>query len=310
MVSLCRLVVGIAMLVLATPCSGAEPVDAGVVPPIRFGVSARTIGDVNRNDALAALRVWIDAIGRDRGIHFETEPRVFDTVEQLAAALKAGEIDFISTPMDDFLVLERVVPLAGAYTTVQGGGFTEEYVLLVRRDSPIHTLADLRDRRFMLLTHPGAGLAPAWLDMELARGNLPPRSGFFREIATATRPSRAILPVFFGQADACLVTRKNFAVAVELNPQLSAQLRVLAASPPLVPGLGAHRASVPAHTAEQFRNAITRLADTPAGRNILHLFQCDAIVTLSEADLAPTRAFLAERARLMKEATRKEGAHP
>ena len=99
-------------------------------------------------------------------------------------------------------------------------------------------------------------------------------------------------------------------MAVELNPQLSAQLRVLAASPPLVPGLGAHTASVPAHTAEQFRNAITRLADTPAGRNILHLFQCDAIVTLSEADLAPTRAFLAERARLMKEATRKEGAPP
>ena len=306
----CRgLAVGVAALALAYPGSGAEP--AGTAdPPLRFGVSARTMTDLNRTDVVAAMKIWIETIAADRGLAFEPEPRIFDTVEAFSAALNRGEIDIVSAPVDEFLVLERVIPLAGAYTTRQGGGITEVYVVLVHRDSAFQTLADLQGTRLMVLSHPSAGLAPAWLDVELRRRQLSPLAQFFGATTSIPKVNRAILPVFFKQAEACLVTRRGFETAGELNPQVLAQLRVLASSPPLVPGLGAHRADVDPAVAERFRQGTLALTDTPAGRHVLNLFQCDAIVAASAAEIAPTRAFLAEHNQLVAEAAGREGSSP
>lgn len=293
------------MLLVLGGCLGlparASPQDS-VYPPLRFGVSSRTMVDLNHADVVAAMKVWIHTVTEDRGIHVEPEPRVFDTLEAFMAAVKAGDIDIISAPTDEFIELERIMPLKDAFTTLHAGRLALEKVLLVHRDSPYQTLADLGGTRLMLHTHPSAGLATHWLDIELARAGLPPRSAFFRDITPATRLNRAILPVFFRQADAAIVTREGFAVAGELNPQLLRQLRILAESPPLIPGLGAYRDTVPDPVADLFRDAATRLTETPAGRHILNLFQCDAIVFIQEADLAPTRAFLAEHARIRPEA--------
>ena len=55
------------------------------------------------------------------------------------------------------------------------------------------------------------------------------------------KPSQAILPVFFKQAEAALVTRATFDTAVELNPQLGAALRTLSRSPQLIPAVAAVR---------------------------------------------------------------------
>lgn len=302
-----RFAAGLAVLALASAGLGAEP---AAVPPLRFGVSARTMTDMNRNDVVAAMKIWIETIAADLGLSFDPEPRVFDSLAAFSAALSRGELDIVSAPVDEFVVLERVVPLAGAYTTSQGGGITEEYVVLVHRDSAFRTLADLKGARLMVLSHPSAGLAPAWLDVELRLLRLPPAARFFGSTTLLPKVNRAILPVFFKQADACLVTRRGFEMAGELNPQVRNQLRALVSSPPLVPGLGAHRADLAPAVAERFRHGTMHLADTPAGRHVLNLFQCDAILAVSDADVAPTRAFLAVRDRLLAEAAGPEGAAP
>ncbi|MDZ7582123.1 MAG: hypothetical protein U5R30_16475 [Deltaproteobacteria bacterium] len=192
-------------------------------PPLRFGVSARTMVDLNRNDVTAALKVWMQTVARERGIPFADEPRIFDRTEDFVAALKMGEIDIASAPSDEFLILEQAAPLAGLYSTQVGGRITEEYVVLVKTDRPWQRLEDLRGTRLL----------------------------------------------------------------------------VLAASPALIPGVGAYRTSVGADAAKKFREAALNLGETPAGRQLLIIFQADAFVEVTEADFAPTRAFLAAHARLM-----------
>ena len=301
---LCGLALCCAAFLAFATGAAAQSVAATNVPPLRFGVSARTMADLNRTDVTAALKVWFETIAKERGIYADPHPRVFDSLADFAEALRREEIDVITAPSDEFIVLEKTVPLAGLYSTAVGGRITEEYVLLVRQDSPFRSLADLRDSRLIVLTHPSAGLAPNWLDTELLRNKLPVSARFFRGITRTSKMNRAILPVFFNQADACLATRRGFEVAGELNPQVLKALRVLAFSPPFVPGLGSYRANIPSSAADQYRQASLHLADTQTGKHILTLFQCDTFVEVSESEFAATRAFLAEYARLKAEAER------
>jgi ABC-type phosphate/phosphonate transport system substrate-binding protein len=238
------------------------------------------------------MKVWIKTIAEHRQVRTDPHPYIFDSVESFGEALKQGRIDVVSAPSDEFVVLEKITPMSGYYSTVVNGSFTENYVLLVRNDGPFRSLLDLRASRLVLLTHPSASLAAIWLDTELLSGGLPVAERFFADIVTTPKLNKAILPVFFGRADACLVTERGFDVAGELNPQVRKALHTLAISPALVPGLGAPRASLDPNAANQFRDAAIHLAETPAGKHLLNLFQCDRFVDISEADFAHTRAFL------------------
>ena len=83
----------------------------------------------------------------------------------------------------------------------------------------------------MALEHPRSGLAPTWLDTELLRNKLPLSARFFREITRTSKMSRAILPVFFNQADACLVTGgvlRRWVNSIRRYPRRSASWRILA----------------------------------------------------------------------------------
>ena len=207
--------------------------------PLRFGVSARTMTDLNRTDVTAALKVWFETIAKERGIYADPNPRVFDSLADFAEALRREEIDVVTAPSDEFIVLEKTVPLAGLYSTAVGGRITEEYVLLVRQDSPFQSLADLRDGRLIVLTHPSAGLAPNWLDTELLRNKLPVSARFFRGITRTSKMNRAILPVFFNQADSCLATRRGFecdSPAGSQGPACIGVLPAFCARPRFLPG--------------------------------------------------------------------------
>jgi ABC-type phosphate/phosphonate transport system substrate-binding protein len=293
-----------AVFVVFAPGAAAQPAATTNPTLVRVGFSTRTIGDANRNDITAAMKVWIQTVAAAEQIAADPHPQVFETVDDMASALQRGEVDAISSAADEFTVLEQAVPLAGLFTAEVGGRITEEYVLLVRQDRAIQSLADLRDDRLVVLEQPRSSLAPAWLDTELLRMKIPSSARFFREIIRANKVSRTILPVFFNQADACLVTRRGFETMGELNPQVLKTLRVLVSSPELVPTIGAYRGEASSSEVDRYRRAVLNLAGTLSGKHILALFQYDAVVEVTESQLSTTRAFLAEHARLKAEAER------
>ena len=70
---------------------------------------------------------------------------------------------------------------------------------------------------------------------------LPVSAQFFGKVTHVTKPSQAILPIFFRPSGAALVTHAQLNLAVELNPQLANNVRVLAFSPMMIPAVGAMR---------------------------------------------------------------------
>ncbi len=95
-----------------------------------------------------------------------------------------------------------------------------------------------------------------WLDVELARAGLPAAEYFFDPMAHVGKVSEVLLPVFFGKEDACLVTQKVFDIMAELNPQISRQLKIVAASKGYIPGFLAFRKNYKSKVQELKRGVI------------------------------------------------------
>jgi len=301
-----RRLLGAMLLGLLVPVMAAAQAPA----PIRLniGFSLRVMGKSNRNDLTAAMKAWLLTMARERKVEVDPNVQIFDRFEDLLQAMRLKQLDVVSVGMDDFLLLEKAVPLSGMFVNQTGGKITDQYVLLVRRDRAVKGLADLRGQSIIVLEQGHTLLAPLWLDTELMRRHLPVAARFFGKVSYATKPSLAIMPLFFKQADAVMMNQAAFATACELNPQMGKDLTVLMASPEVLSAVGAYRANANPASAAFYREEAMRLGETPGGRLILNLFQTDAIVQVSESDLREARALLAEHARLLAAAQRKGGA--
>jgi phosphonate transport system substrate-binding protein len=198
----------------------------------------------------------------------------------------------------EYYELRQTVLFDQVALSVLDGRYTQAYVLLVRKDSGWDKIDQLRGHSLVVLQTPRMSLAFIWLDVLLAQNRLPAATDFFDRVTTNSKPAQVGLPVFFHKADACLLTRQSYDVLAELNPQLQLQLRVVAESPELVPSLIAFRADHPLPQREQVFQEIRNLHDTPAGQQILALFQTEGFVIKPVSCLAPTLELITRHQKL------------
>ena len=284
--------------ILAVLCGGAAvKTEAGTLSQpsaIRVGIGSGTWGGVNRNDACAAIKVWAKAILSERGTTVAVETELFDTPEAGRRALKNGQVDAISMLTEQFLALEPGEQPDTVFVTTKDHSLAERFVLLVNRETGIETLAGLAGRKLLLLANGRTSLAPRWLDTLLAGQSLGPAEKLLGTVTKIESPSKAILQVFFHQAEACLVTSNMFEVACELNPQLRKQLMILAVSPDVVPALFFFRPGYASSQRHQLESAILELDKTPAGLQVLTVFQSDGMVKRPISCLDGSRQLLAD----------------
>lgn len=258
--------------------------------PSRFRmiVSASEVADVNVNDARAAMQTWCGLIEKQTGIRFEFDWPFLVSTDELVRRIKKGSVDGFGLTTREYL---QVSAYTDPHTlvvdeTCRAGG--EEYVILVPQESSFRSITELRDRSLMVFNAPKAYLAPIWLESLLANSHLGSSEQFFGRITANGKLARAVLPVYFHQADACLVTKRGFRTMCELNPQLAVKLRVLAVSPKLIPEMMAfHKDCLPARK-QRMVNALLNLHRTPIGQQIMTLFDSQSMSVVDSSALRET----------------------
>lgn len=268
------------------------------VAPFRIGFSSASFSEVNENDARAAVRVWAQALAKERGIPADPQSRTLKGVEEMAAALTNHLIDAVNLTAVEYWQLRRRVALDQCVVGVQGDSIHEEYLLLVHRDSGIERLGDLQGRSLAVLQSPRTALASMWLETLVLNGGFGVLSNFVSRVSFTPKTTKAVLPVFFRQVDACVVTKRGFETMVELNPQTGRQLKTLAISPSFVPFLFSFRADYTAPIRKKIVAEIGKWHTSPAGRQILTIFQIDRLEERPVSCLDPTLALLAAHQRL------------
>jgi len=276
-----------AMAAILSCCGGLSAAE----PAMRLGLSESLARDVNATDARAAISYWIRNLVAGMNIQVQLDEGLFSNASQLEARLKGGEIDAVGVNILEYRRMTSLLDRSQVTVPVFRTRF--EYVLLVRADGPLTTLPALRGRRLLLLDSLAACVAPAWLS-NLVGGEAHDPAQFFSEIVRRSKPSQVILPVFFGQADACLTTQPSFSTMGELNPQVVRRLRPLAVSPEIVHSLYAFRKGWTNPTRDKVVQAFANMGATATGRQVLTMFQCDSLSTRDAHCLDSSLAILAQ----------------
>lgn len=262
----------------------------GISPGLRIAVSENVAGQVNGNDLRAAIRTWAQAVARQTGVRIEPE---ICTTQQLLQRVRNRQVDAFSLNILEF---ERVAAYADHELVLDSLQLPDgdEYLLLVHRSGGILSLGDLHGRSLLLYWNPRTCLARVWLDTLLASAHLEAAETFLGRIESNAKLSSVVLPVFFRQTDACLITKRGYRTLCELNPQLAAQLRPLATSPGFITAfLVFHKDSAP-EMRHRFLQAITDLHKTIEGQQALmlfggtHLVRADLSVLHSSLELLRT----------------------
>ena len=297
-----KLWMALAVALGAAACGGAAT-PAVERETLRLGFTYSMFTGVNENDAKASIKALAATVSRERNIPADPDPLLFNGTEAVAAAVRTGAVDAVGMTTDEYAALAGDVRFDRFLMAVKDDDPTEEYVVLVHRAAGVTDMAGLKDKRLSVFVNPRTCLGPIWLEVLLARAGLPVTAEHFGRVTEWTKLSKPVLEVFFRQADACLVTRRGFATMVELNPQVGAQLAVLAASPAVVPSLFAFRADFSPSLKDRSLREFGVVHTSLAGQQALTIFQVGQVAERPVAALDSALALLADYARLRPEAS-------
>ncbi len=266
--------------------------------PVRLAISETMVADVNMNDARAAMLIWIKQMMTDLKIVIEFNPKVFDSTEEIMSRARNGHLDAVALNVLEYRQLVDV--LDPTQVIAEGGAIGQEsYLLLVKRGNGLENLPNLRGKRLFGFKAPKMCVAGAWLTTILDDAHLGATEQFFGPITWETKVSRVILPVFFGQADACITSKRGFDTMCELNPQVARDLRVVAASPPMVVAFYVFHRNYRSANRDTFIKILADVTNNPAGRQLATLFQFDSLTVRDASCLSTAMSVLdaADRAR-------------
>jgi hypothetical protein len=284
----------------ADVCSATDEMAAGKDANVfRVIFTDGAFAEVNRNDALAATRTWVDAVLKKRKFAYSAVTEVYDRFEEMKARVTAGTVDLVVLHSIDYLKLAgEGTMLEPIFMPVKGESCGEEYELLCRECPAEGDWSALRGKRIAFLKATCVNLARIWTEVSMERSGLGKLESFFGTVENCNKSSATILPVFFGKFDACVANRSSFQVLCDLNPQVGRRLNVCAASQPLLETVICIRPDYP--NRQDVVDALSDLHKEPAGQQLLMVFKVDRLMPFEKERIEPVRNLWLEYTKILE----------
>lgn len=168
---------------------------------------------------------------------------------------------------------------------VKGGSSTYNAIILVRKDSNINDISELKGKKFAYTSKDSSHgyLYPALLIK--TRFNKTPET-FFGSFVTTKKDPDGILSVLYKKADAVSVSSQTYAILSELMPRLKRELNVISTSEPLVHGPMFYYAKNfnDKSLIERCKKEVLSMGSEAQGKQILLLFKIGGWTIASDAD--------------------------
>ncbi len=262
---------------------------------LAIGFTSKIFMNVDPKDAKAIVDLYVKEFGKS--LNIETKAVVYSGIDSIIADLKTGQLDIVSTMPIEYHRIAQRADTELAYTNTNNDRKKRKWILLVRNNSGIGGLDDLKDKKLTIGEADTIGLMFA--DILLLRNYKRPAEHYFSKIIKKRKISSIILDLFFKKTDACLVDDWAFSTMAELNPQIQKQLKIISASPAIINTIIFFRKDISKEKKERAREAIRQMTVSDYGQQLLMVIKSDSIVKLEPSDLDSFNRFFNEYERLI-----------
>jgi ABC-type amino acid transport substrate-binding protein len=199
-------------------------------PTIKAGLGVETRYGASLTDTEIAFQRATNALLEVVGEEIITKS--YTNSETLIEDFKKGNIDVIVIDSLSFLELDDIVPPERCFLVQIGPSLKQRVLILERKKDTEAAFQGLRGGK--LSVGGGRKVGKRFLDVFLLQQGLPISDQFFSEIDTKDDINTAIIDLYFGRADVAVVPQFGYALALELNPQLSRKIKVVATSDQMI----------------------------------------------------------------------------
>lgn len=196
-----------------------SPADSG---RLRVGYFIDRKNQVGPETIRSALASWSRTIAANRSDRVTT--KVENDPDKWYQSIISGSHDLYGLHAYQYLALEDESLLRPALMIEGNHGATAIFLLVTRREDQIKSLRDLRESKILVDTGGFGALPLIWLETEIGAFTPAAEVKNFATVTAVQTAPRAFLPVYFGQADACVITQSAFTAASALNPDVATKL--------------------------------------------------------------------------------------
>jgi ABC-type phosphate/phosphonate transport system substrate-binding protein len=263
---------------------------------LRIAISDSLVGNLNPNDARAALLVWIDRTAKLMNVPVTLTASVFEPYQAIAQKLDNGQLDAAAlNAVEYWRLMPKLDQSLIAVPTYAGGSHIQ---LLARRSAGRKGIADLKGCRLLVHDNARMSAATAWLHTLTHKHGLGDPADHFSRMEFEPRPQKVALPVFFGHADACLILEPVVSSLLELNPKMAQELVSIETSPELLSGAYGLRPGASPMARQALMGSMDQLDTNAAGRQMLAIFQMTALRAEPGSRMDSTVGVIREAVRL------------
>jgi ABC-type phosphate/phosphonate transport system substrate-binding protein len=269
--------------------------DASATMPsyLSVALSINKYSDLDEKDAKAALNVWISMISKTGGFPTKVDLLSYKDLALFEKEARENRVDLVFLFAPEYLQMKNRIPFEPVAISTPLGADYKQFSVFVRKDRGINKVVELANKDAFMEGGENNLLLSLWFETLLMKEGAFGPAGFLSSFKNVKKPSQALLPVFFGKADACVVSRGGFEMMKELNPQVGQELVAIAHSPEYPQGIICMRKGW-AEKYWGFLDHMFQLHKQSQGKQILTLMKISKLAPFKPAYLETTEALLQE----------------
>ena len=243
--------IALLFVVAHSVAADSEPSSKG--PKLRVGCYVEHQIEADPNAIQSALTKWATVVAPSPQHHIDA--RIETSRRRWFESIENESHDLYSLFAYQYLELPDPTLLKPALVTSNGQGITSCFVLLTRSSDSIQSIAQLKNRKIIVNTGGVGELPLIWLATIIAESTAPENVADFAHLTLTQSAHHAILPLYFDQADACIIKVSDFSEACTLNSEIGTRLEATHTSPPFLISLFAFNRKYPEADAEKIVSA-------------------------------------------------------
>ncbi|MGR9116565.1 MAG: PhnD/SsuA/transferrin family substrate-binding protein [Gammaproteobacteria bacterium] len=257
------------------------------------------LNELQKSEKQVALQLWAEELISEGDFKVKILP--INTMSRLQELIKTKAVSYAIINSVHYLKQHKqlIEYLDHNLWAIQrSDALYEEYVIVTRKQKNFKNFKQLSGAIFSIAKD--NPLINFYTNYLVLKAGYPATTFFFKKIRNTPTASQAVLDVFFGKSDACIVPRHILDMAVELNPAIMVRLEIIHRSgASFIPVLILGAADNPASINSVFTNSIRRIQESPRGEQIINLFKIHSAVMIGADKLSAMSSIYSEYQRLL-----------